>query len=1165
MKSTRSEKAVSTGGTGRTVQQGNSSSVNGVMRGDGTVSVGGAVSADDTVSPGGTVQAAGGATAVSSPSGAAKADNTLSTAGGVSKAPSQKSEKGVGGSGFLGCFSGGKCFGMSMGRMVVYVCLAVFVVVCGVSAYTYFSEPWSVPMDVRVTNVSSRSATISWVTEEPTRGFVIYGTEERFKPGVFSTIGRSMAVDDRDVSRAVLQAAEKERSNISDNVDGGIDYAAISEKVVLNQVGRYYVHHVTIANLDPGGTYYYMVGNGYRFDSVDDVLAADQFSIADGHSFTTFPETDMLLVPNPAYGGVRALDAAVTDGILYMVVYYDSGEEISVPLSATLNESGNWYIDLSSARTIDGEVLDDLQETEDFEMVYVQGGDFGESEIMVFRMDNDAPMPTIELLDTDDDSIDDVDSKNNELVSYIRAEEQSQFSECVDSSKCPKMSEQNKDNNCCGCNYVDTEGDKVEVSCGFMEYCCDNKEIIPAKEDQEDEDHSQDTDISPADKKAIGASCHSIKGVLGECGWVPDGCEGGHFVNNACPGSERVKCCIPEAQLRPNEDDTKRLCEEPNAPDYCFAGKDCGDGGKCQLDAYEKTSCTVDGKEGRYKSNLCGGGIEVRCCQPVKQETTGDEEVEDEKRDNGTELADCPYGHYCNSLELSNCGDDRFICMGSVANKKARTCCCMEQDSNCFDDDDSSNDTEVAVTPEQGVCLVDLLSMKGKKSIVTCTTAKIGTLHPEDSTYVCKKNDRNYCRWIETDAEDIPDTAEVACITHLLKSYKDTIKCSYSKINTAHPNSNKYICVDEDGICVWKEADDGDSNNKILPVACLKRFPDSFLKNKSCEPGKVGTYFLNDDGSYDKRYTCIDVDGYCTWVFNPNLQVIDKVHDVDFSFSMVESGLSSPVLADEMTYIVNDEGLFVPEEDGVYSITIDGLGVVENVRMLSGREYTFFIDENQNGYRDEDEIEIDLSALTVEVTVDSEKKVFTMDIVPGLNYVSFDHLPSESDSCSLIKEMNGPGEFMRVTALARFDSAGFQVTTYRADMGEEVHGDCFPVVPGRGYVVRSYVSKSAVLDGYPLAKPAQVELRSPGWYLVGINGATKTYTALSLIKSIETAGGLDVDNVSRWDLDRSRYDGLVEELDNQGTSQVYGFDFPIETRVGYFVRVIEGGGIWTPE
>ena len=81
-----------------------------------------------------------------------------------------------------------------------------------------------------------------------------------------------------------------------------------------------------------------------------------------------------------------------------------------------------------------------------------------------------------------------------------------------------------------------------------------------------------------------------------------------------------------------------------------------------------------------------------------------------------------------------------------------------------------------------------------------------------------------------------------------------------------------------------------------------------------------------------------------------------------------------------------------------------------------------------------------------------------------------------------------------------------------------------------------------------------------GWNLIGVHGSDTSYTASSLIDSIDANELLDADNVSEWSAGLSRYSGLQKE-----DGEEYGFDFPIDDHIGYFVRIVEGSGIWQPE
>ena len=147
-------------------------------------------------------------------------------------------------------------------RIILGICLFTLVLTLGYAVYRYFTFPYSDPLDARVTNVTSRSATVSWATEEPTQGIVIYGESDSFLPWIFSRGGKSLAYDDRDVTQARKEAAQRELENYNEAEDSSaeINYSDIDEEVVIEEIGEYYVHHVTLRDLDPEKTYYFQVG-----------------------------------------------------------------------------------------------------------------------------------------------------------------------------------------------------------------------------------------------------------------------------------------------------------------------------------------------------------------------------------------------------------------------------------------------------------------------------------------------------------------------------------------------------------------------------------------------------------------------------------------------------------------------------------------------------------------------------------------------------------------------------------------------------------------------------------------------------------------------------------------------------------------------------------------
>lgn len=153
----------------------------------------------------------------------------------------------------------------------------------------------TVPQEIKVTNISDNSFTVSWITEKPATGFLQYGGSEQ--------LGDSIP-DDRDT---------------------GVQQSHTT-------------HHVTIKNLDPGTVYYYKITSGT--ENFDDR----------GKSFTqtTAPTTENPPAPpEPIFGKVVKQDGNTsTEAVVYLEI---NGSL----LSSFVREDGNWLITLNNARTKD--------------------------------------------------------------------------------------------------------------------------------------------------------------------------------------------------------------------------------------------------------------------------------------------------------------------------------------------------------------------------------------------------------------------------------------------------------------------------------------------------------------------------------------------------------------------------------------------------------------------------------------------------------------------------------------------------------------------------------------------------------------------------------------------------------------------------------------------
>lgn len=174
-----------------------------------------------------------------------------------------------------------------LGLMVVVIGLAVtvFLTLQERRARTQAAQSLA-PQEVKVTNVSFSSLTVSWTTSQETSGFVSYGREPE--------MGQT-ALDDRDSS--------------------------------LGETGLYQNHYITLTDLDPGANYFFEVGSGgVLFGDEDAPFQAE-----------TAPLISSSSVFDPAYGQVFRPDGSPAEGAIVYLVIPDC-----LALSTLVKASGGW-------------------------------------------------------------------------------------------------------------------------------------------------------------------------------------------------------------------------------------------------------------------------------------------------------------------------------------------------------------------------------------------------------------------------------------------------------------------------------------------------------------------------------------------------------------------------------------------------------------------------------------------------------------------------------------------------------------------------------------------------------------------------------------------------------------------------------------------------------
>lgn len=159
------------------------------------------------------------------------------------------------------------------------------------------ASPETTPKDLKVTNITDTSFTVSWVTDNKTTGYIKYGTS--------ATAITTVITDDRDL--------------------------------ITGSVGQYRTHHVTVRGLSPSTPYYYKIGTGTT-ELYDD----------SGKPYQTRTTTPITSAAKTLYGEVLSGTTGASGALVYI-----SGDTIS-PLSTITQTGGSFALSLAIARAKDG-------------------------------------------------------------------------------------------------------------------------------------------------------------------------------------------------------------------------------------------------------------------------------------------------------------------------------------------------------------------------------------------------------------------------------------------------------------------------------------------------------------------------------------------------------------------------------------------------------------------------------------------------------------------------------------------------------------------------------------------------------------------------------------------------------------------------------------------
>lgn len=213
----------------------------------------------------------------------------------------------------------------------------------GTGVFAPRATPQTTPKNPRISNITDRSFTVSFYTDEAVAGFVRYGTEE--------TSLRSQASDDRDQ--------------------------------LSGTTGQYMLHHITVRGLTPNTEYYYVLGT-----------ATVPRSDNNGAPFTV--RTAVAPSGSPAlnktvYGTAATATGAPAEGSVVYVQADGMGE-----LSSLVKASGSWALALSSAFAVDGSGYAQLNDETSLSFI-IQGTDPTQVSLFSLPISEAQPAPEVTL------------------------------------------------------------------------------------------------------------------------------------------------------------------------------------------------------------------------------------------------------------------------------------------------------------------------------------------------------------------------------------------------------------------------------------------------------------------------------------------------------------------------------------------------------------------------------------------------------------------------------------------------------------------------------------------------------------------------------------------------------------------------------------------------
>lgn len=960
------------------------------------------------------------------------------------------------------------------------------------------------PKDIEYTNITSNSFTVSWSTRFPTKGVVSVVDAKNRLPIAFTSLGKVLGFDTRDIRFSELRATQEASEKIWESNSQSVSLGDIVTEKVVDEKGSYYTHHIEVRGVNPESEYRVMVGDGLFF--VNSSLFKDEPTIK------TLEVADGIDTPIPTYGLIKNANGEdlpigdllpVNDGVVYFNYFEELSGERSNTYSSSLNEEGAWYMDISTAVDSDGELFfKKYSQTVSniYGELYIDLGPLGKWKKRI-NMNEASPAETIVInipgyVENPDDpsmliKVDGSNAIEEEVVKGVSAQQDG----CTWIDYCTYGRFDKEQNKWVNCSGVDSTLEARK--------CGEQKDAHEAAQEL-----GTNKGTCPAQSGSLPIGTYTMYGsTCMRCEW-----------QNSTTKNYGVWRGQPESSG----------CIQGGGPGEEETVDDC-------TNASVGAKCTIGGKEGTCQNPYPGSTFRV--CIPSKQ--TGDG-VKD---------------YIIVTDKDIKCEDtDGCICLYGYENSKAEEEKHINNGETCFKSASSNPPEEDPLEPK-------ILEPKntGKQECWENFFGFFYKMGTDGKKYICIEG-----KWLETG--DTYSCYESECDLFS--------KCYFEESNKI------YEC----GIFGFREVDKEGTNIKVaLNIATLSAASGTCkeqyclctsgdMKNKIVSKGEVCPEVSSSSCSSSKKDKICNTKGYTCQPSGRGVTYICSPSSEGPSSSI--KGLSSSVLGQESTDFILDSqtGMFTNLTEGVYTFSYNEetyvFSVSEEDLQKENGNIEVYVDTNKNGIYDGGE-DKKVSELASRVSLVSLLKSYEYEISEGFNFVSFPFLIDSEDSrtaAGLLKNLNEV-----------YNNAFYSISKYDGKwsvVGQNVEvydNNDFQLIPGQGYIIKANTDITISIVGQPVKFDSDTDNAPitfyPGWNLIGVYGSNiQPYTAKSLIQSINKYEPVDftADNVSKWESDMQRYEGLQLTNEN-GMELEYGFDFPINTLQSYFVRILEGKGNWQPD